>query len=194
VLLFPLAALLGVIAGSLFGGRPGALAGLRFRAPGILFGALAVQLALGVPPFEGLLWDVRAGLVVLSYAALGVFFALNAAHHHGLLRAGLVLMAAGWLLNLAAIVPNGGMPVSRAALARVGAPPDLAVEQTIVEKHVPAGRRTSLGWLGDVIPVPALRAVISAGDVLLLAGVAVAVAGGTASRPRGRAPGGAVAR
>lgn len=46
-------------------------------------------------------------------------------------------------------------------------------------KHVPAENATRLASLGDVIPItlPGLRAVVSLGDLLILPGVALVVAG-----------------
>ena len=59
-------------------------------------------------------------------------------------------------------------------------------------KHVEASSRTTLRPLGDVIPinVPLLRSVISAGDVLMLLGIAlgVAVAMGRPVVPSGTLP------
>jgi hypothetical protein len=51
-------------------------------------------------------------------------------------------------------------------------------------KHVAADETTLLRKLGDVIPVRPVQKVVSAGDVVLLLGVAAAVAGGMTAGSR----------
>lgn len=93
------------------------------------------------------------------------------------------LLAAGWLLNLAAIVPNGGMPVSLHAAREIGAPAHIDVTEGNLYKHVPASGETALPWLGDVVPVRALGSVISVGDVVMFLGLVLAVGSGMAPTP-----------
>lgn len=70
------------------------------------------------------------------------------------------------------------MPVSRWALRRAGFPGDTNVKDGFLWEHVSAGGGTHLRPFGDVIPIPAgpLREVVSAGDLLLATGAAVAFA------------------
>lgn len=171
--LLPIAA--GVVLGLARGGRLGGLADLGLRAPGLVFAALAAQAALGTGPARALSEGVRASAVVASYAAVGAWLALNAACGPRTLRPALALLAVGWLLNALAIVPNGGMPVSAQGLRRAGVPADFAVEEGQLFKHVRADGDTVAPWLGDVLPVRPLRSVVSVGDVVLAAGIAVAV-------------------
>lgn len=166
----------GAAAGFLRGGRLRRLASLRFRSPSLLVGALAAQLSLGHLPAG---W--RLPIVLASYAAVGVWIARNVRHQPRWVNAALALVAAGWACNLAAIVPNGGMPVSREALSTIGVPSGYDVAAGHLYKHVDRETAAALGqWLGDVIPVPALGAVVSAGDILLAAGIAMLVAIGMA--------------
>jgi hypothetical protein len=142
-----------------------------------------------------------------------VWLVVNTRRRPAGLRLGLVLLALGWLLNATAMVPNGGMPVSRVALARAGADAATNVEEGHLSKgpgrnylrtlrcktagrwlmncagssgpdpkHVTGHARSTAAWLGDVVPVRALGAVVSAGDFVLLAGVALCVAAGMTDR------------
>lgn len=175
-----LAILVGLLAGIASGGRPGALARPSFRAPAIVTAAVIVQVALGLVPT-----GARFPLVVASYAAVGVWLVLNAVGRPPVLRAAIVVVAVGWAVNLAAIVPNGGMPVSGPALATAGLPSDTRVEEGHLFKHVPATSDSVLRPLGDVIPVRPFRAVISIGDIALFAGLAMTVAAATRAGDRG---------
>lgn len=172
MLLLPLAAAAGAVLGWCRGGRLGRLAGLRLRTPILVWSAVAVQAWLGVTgsmawPFAG-----RFPALVLTYLAVGLWLAINARAHPALALA-FAILAAGWFLNVAAIVANGGMPVSRPAMAAVGIPPDTPIDEGNLGKHRPAEESTTLPWLGDVIPVPPLASVISVGDVLMAVGVAI---------------------
>lgn len=172
--LFPLAAVVGAVAGRCAGGRLAHVSGLRLRAPLLVWAALAIQAALGVTgplawPFGG-----RFPILVATYLAVGAWLVLNAVAD-GRLRFVFGLLALGWLLNLAAIVPNRGMPVSLEGLSSIGTPAAMRVDQGHFGKHVPATSSTTLAWLGDVIPTPALDSVISIGDVVMSAGIAVGV-------------------
>lgn len=181
MLLLPVALAAGAGVGYLFGGRLRHLAGLRVRAPVLLGLALALQVGVSLAPA-----DARFPVVAFSYALVGAWLVVNIGGRRR--RLGLVvgLLAAGWFLNLAVIVPNGGMPVSEAGMARAGVPSGAEFEDGNIRKHVAGTEGRTLSWLGDVIPVPALRTVISAGDVVLLAGIVLAVA--MAMTDAGRAP------
>jgi hypothetical protein len=163
----------GACVGRLRGGRLARLADVRFRASGLLFAALGVQLSLGRLPGA-----LRLPSILLSYAAVGLWIKCNLGQWRRPLRVAMAVIAAGWALNLAAIVPHGGMPVAADALAAVGAPSGYDVEAGHLYKHVAAGPETGgVGrWLGDSIPVAPLHAVVSMGDLLLAAGLAGFVA------------------
>ncbi|MBW3641318.1 MAG: DUF5317 domain-containing protein, partial [Actinobacteria bacterium] len=90
------------------------------------------------------------------------------------------------------IIPNQGMPVSLEALDSSGGRTGVTVDQGHLGKHVEASRRTTLAWLGDVIPAPWLDSVISIGDVVMSVGVAIGVSGSMRrppTRPGGGPPG-----
>lgn len=129
-----------------------------------------------------LLLRVLSGRVVLSLVGVGgVAGALSLEHQPTLAKlcglgavavlslawifAGIPkqLLVWGCILNFLVIAINGGMPVSPEIAAATGRVfrPDLLHVST-------EGAR--LPWLGDVIPVPVLRQVISVGDALLMLG------------------------
>lgn len=149
----------------------GGLRTLRFVAPGLLFAALAIQLSLPLAAPHA-----RFPLVLLSLVLAGRWLLLNLGDKQGGQRLALVLLAAGWALNVIAIAPNGGMPVSRPGLAAVGARPDIDVADGHLSKHVVDHPATRARWLGDTIPVRPLRAVVSVGDVLLVGGIGLLIA------------------
>ena len=111
-----------------------------------------------------------------------------------------VLLGIGVVLNVAVVAANGGMPVDSGALARVGRR-DVDVTRGFLYKHVPMTGDTRLSWLGDRIPVPIQRNVISVGDVLMAVAICLWVADGVGSwwnerrsagpvnREHGRGPG-----
>ena len=116
---------------------------------------------------------------------VGGWLGLNARRRAPVLAAAIGLLAVGWLLNVATMVPNGGMPVSSVALEKIGAPSDVDVTDGALFKHVPADGDTVLPWLGDVLPVAPLDAVVSVGDLVMAVGGSLLVAAGMAGR---RAP------
>jgi hypothetical protein len=185
MLILPVGVLSGLALGRMRGGRLGGLAELRFRSLAVLWLAVAIQLGLGVVPAAG-----RQVAVELSYALVGAWLVLNARPGDGAVRAGMALLALGWLLNMVPITLNGGMPVSRQALWEVGAPASTAVAEGHLFKHLPADRRTAAPALGDVIPVPAAASVISIGDVVMLVGVAGVLAAGMTRERAGGGPAG----
>ena len=171
MLLLPVALAGGVLLGRLAGGSIASLRALRIRAIALLIAALVIQLALvAVAP------PVRWMVVDVSYSLVGVWLLINLRWRHRALRAGLALVAIGWFCNLAPIVANGGMPISLDAARRAGAPRSVEVNSHNVAKHVAAGPNTRLRGLGDVIPLRLFRAVISAGDIVLAAGIVLTIA------------------
>jgi hypothetical protein len=170
------AVLAGLGIGYLRGGRWQALDSLGVRWPLLPAVALALQMILAVPALRGL-GGARPALLVVSYLLVGAWIWVNALLRHDGLRRGLILAAEGWLLNVFVMVANDGMPVSRWALTAVGKG-GIVVSQGQLWKHVPLTAGTRVPLLGDVIPIPVplLRSVISIGDVVMLAGLAIAAA------------------
>lgn len=79
----------------------------------------------------------------------------------------------GFLLNFLVIVLNGGyIPVSVKALQSVGAygKIELLKRYTRFNNCVLMGKNTNLNFLGDIIPIPLLKQVISIGDIFILLG------------------------
>lgn len=170
---FCLGALCGVAVGRARGGRLAGLTTLRFRAPILLVvAALAHSCVAIVAP------DYRMAALGSAYTIVGIWLLRNAFHHRGGLRLGFVALGVGWLLNIIPVMLNGGMPVSADGLERVGAPRTMPVTEGHFSKHVPADRDTRASVLGDVIPLRMVATVISVGDIVVLAGIALVVASG----------------
>ena len=154
--------LVAVAAGALRGGRLAALGRLELRWSGLVLGAVVGQLAgalVGGPAYA-------AGLTA-SALLVAVFLVRNRS-----LR-GTGLVALGLLANALVVGANGAMPVSLRAAALAGA--DVAAVAAGEDpRHEPLGPGTRLRVLADVLPVPlpVTRAVVSAGDVLVAAGLA----------------------
>jgi len=158
---------IGLVAGFLLGGRPSGLATVRFRLGWLAIVALAIQVVLFSSLADDLHADVRRAIYVASTAFVGVVVLAN------LGLTGVPLVALGAALNLAAIVANGGsMPADPAALAALGMTAEGNTNSVVVA--APA-----LAPLTDLFAMPAwmpLSNVFSVGDVLVGAGVAVAIA------------------
>lgn len=150
----------GIVVALLRGGKL-RIEDVGLRAMWVAPAALALQLFSFVAP--GTL--LNAGLILTSYSLLVYGLVRNS--HLQSLR--LVLL--GVILNMLVIAANGGrMPVDpRAAQAsRVNIESVLAGAEA---KHVVAGPETRLSFLGDVIPVPLVRRVISVGDIAISLGL-----------------------
>lgn len=161
-----LVVLAAVVVGWVRGGRLSNLSHVRLTASWLVVIGFLAQLVL--------VWLTgRAGeegvrglplLVVSQLALLGFFWANR-------LLPGMPTIFAGFAMNAAVILANGAMPVSRAALTAVS-----GLSQTVAEgKHRLLVPGDPLPWLADVIPLPLLRTVVSVGDVVLAAGIAILV-------------------
>ena len=138
------------------------------RRPTFAFLAVALQAAPGLP--GGHLVALRHWLVVASGLLLVAWFLVNVRAAVGALRVALGVALVGAAMNLAVMVPNGGMPVSPAALDAIGAG-SVDVADGNLYKHRLLDDGTVLAALGDVIPVRPLGMAASAGDVVLLVGI-----------------------
>jgi hypothetical protein len=131
--------------------------------------------------------------VLLRLVALGLVVAFAVLNIH---TGGMVLVAAGFGLNLFVTLINWGMPTSVGALVSSGIADNASAAESLTltgGREVANGAR--LGFLGDVIPLP-WGQVISIGDILWLAGLALVTAsvmrryqvrGATRGRSAGRA-------
>lgn len=149
------------------------MSGAGIRLPALPFAALGLQYAAGLEPLDG--GRFEHPVVLASHAVVAVWLTVNVVSQAGWRRLGTGLALAGWLLNLAVMLPNGGMPVSRPAMAEAGRVVT-DVTDGHLSKHVPLDGDTVLPQLADIHPLPALRLVYSAGDVVLLAGLLVILA------------------
>ncbi len=145
---------------------------------------------LGLPGVRGWPSSVRFAILVVTYLIAGWWLFENARASWGGVRWGLALLAGGWFLNLLAILPNGGMPVSESALTQAGMAASTSVRVGHLSKHVLASQGTVLRALGDVIPIPWFRSVISPGDSLMAVGIALLIASAMSRRtPKSTAAG-----
>ena len=164
------------------------LASLHVRAARLLVAAAVVQLGTaGLAPGSS---AVRVLAMVVTMLLVALFLGGNIA------LPGIPLVAAGMLLNALVIVANGAMPVSTSAAAEAG----LGAEALRLDEDPLRERlddRTRLALLGDRVPVPApgWAQVISAGDVLVAAGLGLLLVAGSVPqapqrhrRPTGHRP------
>ena len=178
-----LPAALGILYGYARGGRLRNLARFEVRAWWLLSLATVLQFCRyrHVPGFHWLFGSynsIRPMLIVFGIVA--VWLVLNAVRARPE-RAGILLIAGGWLANFVVMAVNSGMPVDRDAALSVGFTPSDFATNDIGDYHVLTSA-DHLGWLADVMPVPYLQHVASVGDVLLLAGLMTVCA--VAMRPR----------
>jgi hypothetical protein len=154
-----------LIAGWLAGGRLRNLGHVRLRWVPLVFAAVGFQVVLAALSVAGGPAElVSRPLLAASHLSLLAFIAANR------LLPGMALVFAGLALNAAVIIPNGAMPVSEEAYRAVG-----GEEAFEPGKHRLLEDGDALPWLSDVIPIAPLGTVVSAGDIVLAAGVAVLV-------------------
>jgi hypothetical protein len=172
--------LVGVLAGYAAGGRLANLLSVRLRALWLLWLAAAVQAAQYYLPSVRRLVQDDLGIPMLAvvFAIVLLWAALNVVGWARPMQLAGALIVVGAIGNGLVIAANGRMPYSSQAAVRAHLPPTLAGP-----KNQPADDGTRLASLGDVIPLPPLGKVISAGDLLIAAGVSAAVA--VALRGRG---------
>ena len=106
-------------------------------------------------------------------ASLAVLVAFAMANLH---LTGVAVVGLGLLFNLAAVAVNNGMPVRASALVRAGVVTDAELSSTALmgARHLETDA-DAIGVLGDVLPVPLAREVLSFGDLIVVAGVGDAV-------------------
>ena len=182
MLILPLALAVGSLVGWAIGGSWRTLSSMQFRRPTLVLGAIAAQLALELPGLDSWPADFRFAIIVVTYLVAGWWLFENARTSSGAARTGIGLLSLGGFLNFLVIALNGGMPVSKSALGRAGIASSVSVIQGHLSKHVLANQTTVLRVLGDVVPLPWLRSVISPGDILMAIGIGAVVAA-TMRRP-----------
>lgn len=159
-ILYPL--LLAILLAALTGGRPDRLADLRLRWWGLALAGLLVQVFLFSPAATALA-GMGPVIYVVSTAAVLVTVLAN------LRRPGLVLVALGALLNLAAIVANGGyMPTTAAALRTAGLDPASGYSNSVELEEPHLALLTDILAIPDAVP---FANVFSVGDVCIGLGI-----------------------
>lgn len=156
-----------LLIGYVRGGRIANLAHVRLRrgwlvAVSVLAQGSLTAVAAVNGPVEALTWPV----LLTSHLALLVFVWCNR------LLPGMGLVFLGFGMNAAVITTNGAMPVARDALTAVSGGGATTIAPG---KHRLLADGDTLVWLADILPIPVLRTVVSAGDVVLAAGVAILV-------------------
>ena len=162
------------------GGRLSTFESISLRWPLVLPTAVIAQLAA-----QAVTGPARVPLAVGSHATMALWFVVNTRAERGARRSAFGLGAAGAIANLVPVLRYGGMPVSKRALDAIGAG---GVDVTVGNfgKHVLLENHHFGWWLGDVLAVPALRCVVSLGDLVLMAGISVLVIEAGSPSRRGR--------
>jgi Family of unknown function (DUF5317) len=150
-----------LLVGRLRGGRFRNLAEAPIRAGAFVGVAALAQFLHALAPGR----TAAVALTVVSEAALLAFLWSNR------YLAGVLLAALGSLMNTVVIVANGAMPVSADALFTISRHP----AEVTPGRHRLLTDGDVLPWLADTIGLPVLRTVVSVGDVVLAAGLALLV-------------------
>jgi len=165
VLIALVAAVVAGIVALLRGGSFEDLAATKFRWVAFLLTGLALQLVFEIFFDDRLTSGQSLTILLMSYLMIVAFLAAN---RH---LPGLTLAAVGLALNVLVIGANGAMPVGERAVEIIG----IEEVRDFGIKHEPLDDDTWFPWIADVIPVPGLGTVISAGDIVLAAGLSYLV-------------------
>jgi hypothetical protein len=117
-------------------------------------------------------------------ASLAVLITVATTNRH---ITGVAVVGVGLFVNLVVVALNGGMPVRGSALVAADVVEASQVASTELDgaRHLETGSDT-LGVLGDVLPIPLAREVMSFGDLIVVVGAGDAVR--ELSRRRARRP------
>jgi hypothetical protein len=146
------------------GGRLHRIADAPLRWSWLLFVGVTLQVLVDLGAARGVLPDAGwSGYLLLLLSQLVVLGWVVANWH----LPGMRLVTLGLGLNALVIGANGAMPVDPDAIRALG------IDGATVPpgKHTLLDETTRLPWLADVWPLPLLRSIISAGDVVLAAGL-----------------------
>lgn len=158
--------------------------GVHLRAWALAAAGLGLQFAPLPTGGAGRDLAVRISVLGCAYGLLVAFAVLNRRMR------GIPLVLVGLLLNAAVILPNGGMPVSEAAIRASGQQDKLqAFIRQGATKHHLMTQDDVLRPLGDVIGVPSpIRQVVSVGDIAIYAGIVWFVVAAMRGRARQAGP------
>lgn len=152
----------GIAIGYARGGRLRSLAEAHVHWWFALVAAVVLQVV-------AVLTDTDAGvfLLLVSFALIIAFTARNLA------RAGMGVVLVGVAANALVIGVNDGMPVREEAVIRSGLAGDDEIDDfDFNAKWHLETEDDQLTFLGDIIPVPGAREVLSFGDLIMAVGVA----------------------
>jgi hypothetical protein len=184
--IFVISLVAGLALGLVLGGRPRRLAELHLRGLSLALVGVLIQAGMGGVPHS-----IRPAILVCSLVLVAAWLLLNREQRRGV-ALGLGAIGVGFTLNAIVIVANGVMPVEPSARDAAGLSGRINVSQGHYAKHLLAGRGTRLALLDDRISIRALHAVVSVGDLVLLAGIvgviAFAMCGNAASPNTARQP------
>jgi hypothetical protein len=170
------ALLLGLIAGWLMGGSMSRLSAIRIRWAPLAVIGLLMQVVLFFGPVAERVGSLGMPIYIGSTALVLVVVLRN------LRVPGLVLVAAGAISNLVAILANGGyMPASPGAMAFLGKSVNPGYSNSAVNESPVLAPLTDIFALPPFVP---FANVFSVGDVLIGVGVALVIA----TAMRGGAP------
>ncbi len=144
------------------GGRFRRLADAPIRHSWLLAVGIAMQVGVDLSAARGLGPGILSTSVLVASQLLVVGWV--AANRY---RPGMPLILLGLLMNLAVIAANGAMPVDPNAIAASGGPDLIAP----LGKHELLTDATRLPFLADIFGIALLRTVVSAGDIVLAAGL-----------------------
>jgi hypothetical protein len=174
--------IVGVVAGLLLGGRLGRIADVRLRAPWLFYLAIGLQLLA----FPSLFMPWRASEGIATALSIGSYLCLLTVFVLNRRLTGMPIAGAGMLLNLAAIVSNGGhMPALPSAMR------DAGLSYTGVHNNSVADAHPHLAWFVDRWAAPSwvpAGNVFSVGDVLIGLGAVVLIAAAMGARLPFRGP------
>ncbi len=147
--------------------RRGSFANLgrtHLRGVALVFAGVALQLGSTAAERADLSWPPLT-LVLASFALTFAFAALNWR------LPGMTLLALGALMNFVVIAANAGMPVSLDALERAGLGNPFEGGAVTKGAHHALDDGSRLTFLADVIPIRVTANVVSAGDIVIWAGL-----------------------
>ncbi len=168
MILFIAVIALALALGLLLGGSLRRFEDLHLRWWGLVLVGLGLQFVPLPNGRAGSDLVVRVVVLAASYGLLVAFALLNVR------LAGMPLVLLGLALNLAVILPNGGMPVSESAVRRSGqeATLQLLIDEGAAKHHLMT-EDDVLTPLADVIAIPKpIGQIASIGDLFVYAGIA----------------------
>lgn len=163
-MLYILAVILGLIAGTVSKGKLSNIKNIRINKAWLIIMAYLIQILAQVTAIRGIDFAVRYSVIVEAVVFGMLLIALWFNRHY----AGMILIAAGSILNIVVMMCNGGkMPVNASAI------------NISDGKHILADKFTRLPFLGDIISPPGVlgyaNSVVSVGDLVVILGLAVLI-------------------